>query len=172
MDQLLGDSGNDVLYGGADNDTLYGDGPSLALAYHGNDVLDGGDGDDFLWGDGGDDALFGGPGNDQLVGGTGVDTLEGGRGDDVLAGDAQDQVMVHAGDGVDTILRDPANPLTAIILGVGIGAEALQFAQAVGTDGSQFLTLILSPTDQVLIQHGLLDLGQAYTLRRHYPHPA
>jgi Ca2+-binding RTX toxin-like protein len=163
-DQLIGDSRNDVLYGDTDNDTLYGDSPSLALAYHGNDVLDGGDGDDFLWGDGGDDTLFGGADRDQLVGGTGVDTLEGGPGDDVLAGDAQDQAIVHAGDGVDTILRDPADPLTMILLDVGIDPEALQLAQAVGTDGSQFLTLILSPTDQVRIQHGLLDLGQAYTL--------
>jgi Ca2+-binding RTX toxin-like protein len=163
-DQLVGDSGNDVLYGGTDNDTLYGDGPSLALAYHGNDVLDGGDGDDFLWGDGGDDTLFGGADNDQLVGGTGIDTLEGGLGDDVLAGDAQDQVIVHAGEGVDTILRDPADPLTAITLDVGIDPEALQFSQMAGTDGSQFLALTLSPTDQVRIQHGLLDLGQAYTL--------
>ena len=163
-DQLVGDSGNDILYGGTDSDTLYGDGPSLALAYHGNDVLDGGDGDDFLWGDGGDDTLFGGAGKDQLVGGTGVDTLEGGQGDDVLSGDAQDQVIVHAGDGVDTILRDPANPLTALTLDVGIDPEALQFAKLIGTDGSEFLALVLSPTDQVRIQHGLLDLGQAYTL--------
>jgi Ca2+-binding RTX toxin-like protein len=58
-DQLVGNSGDNLLSGGDGNDTLKGGG--------GTDVLKGGDGDDTMYVDGAEDHVYGGQGNDTLV---------------------------------------------------------------------------------------------------------
>ena len=70
-DQLIGNSGANVLTGSAGDDNVRGRG--------GNDVLNGDDGHDFI---------VGGDGNDTLNGGNHDDYLRGGEGDDVIAGGA------------------------------------------------------------------------------------
>lgn len=58
-DELLGDSGSNVIEGGRSSDTLDGRG--------GDDILRGGGGDDFLTGGDGDDILNGGVGFDTAI---------------------------------------------------------------------------------------------------------
>jgi Ca2+-binding RTX toxin-like protein len=93
-EQLLGNSGKDLIRGKAGDDTLAG--------FNGNDRLEGGDGNDSLYGGNGsgttadgDDVLIGGAGNDILFGEQGNDTLIGGTGDD--------SYYYAAKGGVDTI---------------------------------------------------------------------
>ncbi|NLC70656.1 MAG: calcium-binding protein, partial [Desulfuromonadaceae bacterium] len=64
-DELLGTTGNDLIFGGDGLDSLVGN--------DGDDLLFGGEGDDTLDGSTGNDLLFGGAGNDLLSGGTGLD---------------------------------------------------------------------------------------------------
>lgn len=70
----------------------------------------------------GDDTIFGYGGNDSLGGGKGNDKLEGGKGDDTytlfdvspfylnreLIGETYDRVYEDAGNGIDTVIVDPA----------------------------------------------------------------
>jgi len=75
---LVGTSGDDIIYGYAGNDTLNGG--------SGNDILRGGAGNDTLNGSDGNDILIGGKGNDTLTGGAGVDVFKWDRGGDGAAG--------------------------------------------------------------------------------------
>lgn len=92
VDDVISNSGFDLLDGGAGNDRL--------RAREGNDILRGGDGDDELLAEVGDDLLDGGlgidrfdagPGDDELLARDGVpDTIDCGAGTDSLAMDLKD----------------------------------------------------------------------------------
>jgi Ca2+-binding RTX toxin-like protein len=99
-DVVDGRAGNDVLDMGAGNDTAYGG--------EGNDTITGGEGSDTLFGDAGDDTINGGDDDDWIDAGTGNDTVIGGLGVDVLAGgDGND--MIDGGDGDDSITGGAGN---------------------------------------------------------------
>ena len=83
VNDLDGDSQDNVLTGGVEGDDLNGHG--------GNDTLNGGGGADTLNGGAGDDILNGGAGDDStLNGGAGDDTLNGGAGNNSYAGGTGD----------------------------------------------------------------------------------
>nr|WP_281352690.1 calcium-binding protein [Skermanella pratensis] len=94
-DQLVGNSGNNVLSGGAGDDSLSGG--------NGADRLVGGTGRDTLRGDGGDDWLEGGQGNDVLDGGTGFDTVDYSDAPGAVAVDLNAGTATGA-DGTDTLI--------------------------------------------------------------------
>ena len=71
IENLIGGSGDDLLYGNARPNKL-----------------EGGAGADQLFGEADNDMLIGGPGNDTLQGGLGIDMLNGGAGGDTLNGGA------------------------------------------------------------------------------------
>ena len=116
INNITGDSANNVLTGGSNDDVLSGG--------DGNDTLNGGDGIDQLIGGLGDDILNGGAGNDLLTGGLGNDTLNGGDGNDTASYDyatgnvtvnlsLANQQTVAAGD-VDTFIFDNTTHLSTI----------------------------------------------------------
>ncbi|MBL6954741.1 MAG: calcium-binding protein [Alphaproteobacteria bacterium] len=80
MANIIGTSGDDILFGTAFDDWLDGlDGIDVLNAGDGQDGLSGGIGNDFLYGGAGDDWLNGGPGDDLLDGGANgpnVDTVD------------------------------------------------------------------------------------------------
>lgn len=98
--QILGNSGANVLDGLLGNDSIYG--------YAGNDTLNGGEGNDYLDGGDGTDMIYGGDGNDVLRGGIGENlayggTLDGGAGNDSLYGDVNGSEYLIGGDGNDRL---------------------------------------------------------------------
>ncbi|MEJ1095480.1 MULTISPECIES: calcium-binding protein [unclassified Pseudoxanthomonas] len=90
-EQLVGNSGKDLIKGLAGDDELFGMG--------GNDTLQGGDGNDYLAGGNGSGASSG---NDKLEGGAGADTLSGEEGTNTLIGGTGNDSYVYGG-GQDTI---------------------------------------------------------------------
>ncbi|MEM7667466.1 MAG: hypothetical protein AAF250_16595, partial [Pseudomonadota bacterium] len=76
-DEIIAETGDDVIYGGAGNDTINGN--EFADDLYGgaqDDTLNGGSGLDELFGGGGSDVLNGGASSDQLTGGGGADTFQ------------------------------------------------------------------------------------------------
>jgi Ca2+-binding RTX toxin-like protein len=69
----------------------------------GNDVIYTGGGMDLLYGGAGNDQLSGRAGNDYLDGGLGIDSLYGGKGDDTYVVDTPKDIVIEAGDGIDTV---------------------------------------------------------------------
>jgi len=104
-DSLYGEAGGDSLLGGDGDDFIRGDGPaSGSTTSDGDDTIDGGAGNDLIGGNGGHDLIQGGTGADSLYGSAGNDTLDGGLGDDYLAGGSgADVLVIHGGEGNDTI---------------------------------------------------------------------
>lgn len=95
-DEILGDSGNNILNGTEGPDVIRGKG--------GNDLINGLGGNDFLYGDEGDDILQGGDGNDWLDGGPGNDDMVGGSGDDTYYVDSPgDKVTESPTGGIDIV---------------------------------------------------------------------
>ncbi len=71
---------------------------------NGNDTIRGGKKADSINGGAGSDKLFGYAGNDTLIGGTGNDQFTGGKGnDEIRTGSGTNTVIIHKGDGNDTI---------------------------------------------------------------------
>jgi Ca2+-binding RTX toxin-like protein len=96
IENLIGGSGDDILYGDTGDNLLFGG--------DGRDILIGRDGDDTLQGGDGDDAFSSGAGNDILDGGEGIDRAaisgpSGIRVDLRIQGVAQD-----TGQGMDTLI--------------------------------------------------------------------
>jgi len=79
-DNIMGDSGNDIIIAGRGNDVAYGNADE--------DIIYGLQGSDQLWGGHGDDLLDGGAGRNRIYGGTGDDVIVTGRGRDHLEGNA------------------------------------------------------------------------------------
>lgn len=172
---ILGSSGNDVLWGNAGNDIITGN--------IGDDHIDGGPGNDTLLGDEGDDFISGGDGDDQIFGGAGNDILIGGNGSDIYymhvpvfghdviyeVGNFElntiyfsntinytDINFVFSGD--DLVLDAGASGSVTIIgqfLGDGTGIDLLKFL-----DGSEYdLRLVTPPnTDPVAVDDSFSGL--------------
>lgn len=115
--ELLGNSGDNILYGGDGNDYLQGD--------LGVDTLYGGDGNDSIYYDG-VDVVSGGPGVDTLDLGTGYvdmrmlpdfENATGNQGDNYITGNSLDNVTygepgndtLDGGIGADTMVGGPGN---------------------------------------------------------------
>jgi Ca2+-binding RTX toxin-like protein len=96
VENLTGSNFEDSLTGNDDANEL--------LGLEGNDILNGA---------GGNDALHGGGGDDVLSGGAGADVLAGGFGNDVYYFDGLDQVIEHAGQGIDTVYSSLSLSLSA-----------------------------------------------------------
>lgn len=117
-DTIAGGSGNDILYGDDGNDLLSGNsgddeldggfGADTMSGWSGSDTLIGGAGNDELSGEDGDDVLDGGDGNDTMNGGYGRDALSGGAGNDYMVG-RQDDDFLDGGDGADRVLGGDGN---------------------------------------------------------------
>lgn len=146
VDEIYGETNNDLLAGGVFRYLAFNDGmvqPSNTKpSSHdylsggtGKDGLYGFDGNDTLYGDDGDESgairvidsigfmrtvpagLFGGDGNDYLDGGRGRDDLDGGKGADVmLGGDGIDKLF--GGDGADRMEGGEGKDL--LVGGLGI----------------------------------------------------
>jgi Ca2+-binding RTX toxin-like protein len=110
---LIGGGGDDEIHGGGGDDVLDGDvGSDYLSGDAGLDELYGGVGDDTLDGRGGADELFGGDGNDTLDGGGGIDLYFGDSGDDVMANLDGLAETVDCGDGTaDDAEPDPLDTL-------------------------------------------------------------
>ena len=119
---VIGHTGDDLLYGSVGDDTFYGGaGKDLLRGGSGNDSIDGGTNDDYLLGGDGDDILIdtngnntldGGAGNDHLKGGEGLNTLIGGAGNDTFEG------------GMGTLIQAIDDEKDVIHFSHGIGVEA------------------------------------------------
>jgi Ca2+-binding RTX toxin-like protein len=159
-DTIAGGFGNDELFGGDGDDLLRGDCNSRSSGGHkgGNDIIHGGrgndriegkGGNDLLYGDEGNDRIWGDHGNDQIWGGLGNDTLHGGRGSDLLYGD----------EGNDRIWGDRGNDL----LQGGLGNDTLYggkgsdtFVLAVGEGTDTIRDFKLGQSDRIGLAGGLL----------------
>ena len=155
-DDLLGQSGPDLLFGQSGNDRLRGAaGNDLLFGGPGADRLEGGTDDDQLFGGEGrdlgwltparpvqsrnGDMLLGGAGTDRLYGQAGRDRLDGGTGDDLLVGGAGRDTFVFRS-GHDVIADfDPA--VDRLILDaelwsgtLGAATVAARFASRDGSD--------------------------------------
>lgn len=115
-EQLVGNSGKDLIKGLAGDDQLFGMG--------GNDTLQGGDGDDYLAGGNGSGT---GSGDDRLEGGAGADTLSGEDGANTLIGGAGNDSYVYGG-GQDTI-DNAEGGYDGVFFNDGITAENLAFTR-------------------------------------------
>jgi serralysin len=138
-DNLVGETGDDVIRGAAGDDTMSGgDGRDLIEGDVGDDRINGnvgadtiyaGDGADWalggkdgdqVYGDAGDDIVHGNMGNDSLWGGAGADIMRGGQGDDSVAG----------GDGADWLAGDRGSDT----LSGGTGADIFHSFDGAGLD--------------------------------------
>lgn len=115
-EQLVGNSGKDLIKGLAGDDQLFGMG--------GNDTLQGGDSDDYLAGGNGSGT---GSGDDRLEGGAGADTLSGEDGANTLIGGAGNDSYVYGG-GQDTI-DNTEGGYDGVFFNDGITAENLAFTR-------------------------------------------
>ena len=121
-DQLFGNLGADTVVGGEGGDLLAaGSRKQVDLADGGDDYLEGGAGDDTLFGSAGNTFLFGGEGNDTILAGPGADLIDGGSGDDRIS--AQGADVAYGGDGDDQIT---AFGTAAVVLHGGDGADSLR----------------------------------------------
>ncbi|MEK7815216.1 MAG: putative Ig domain-containing protein, partial [Pseudomonadota bacterium] len=173
-DELLGGDGDDKLWGDLDNATynqdqqitethgtlrLFNREYAAGFDAEGDDILDGGAGNDELYGGGGNDILRGGEGDDKLVGGEGADVLDGGAGDDLIYRDEFDTVVFRAGDGHDTV----TNATGGLLRIESLTLDQLGIESALGSDGSQYLTLAFGD-DSISVQGGFLGANQTYQL--------
>ena len=124
-EQLVGNTGKDLIQGLAGDDQLFGMG--------GNDTLQGGDGADYLAGGNGGGS---GSGNDRLEGGAGADTLTGEDGANALIGGAGDDDYVYGG-GQDTI-DNTGGGYDGVFFNNGITAQNLTFAR----DGDDLIVTV------------------------------
>ncbi|WP_050532010.1 calcium-binding protein [Pseudaestuariivita atlantica] len=85
-EEIIGNSGDNLIQGSGGADTLVG--------ASGSDTLEGGEGNDLIRGSTGNDVLAGQDQNDTLLGGIGADTLIGGAGTDNLRGQQGPDVFV------------------------------------------------------------------------------
>ena len=173
-DELIGGDGDDKLWGDLDNATynqdqqitethgtlrLFNREYAAGFDAEGDDILDGGAGNDELYGGGGNDILRGGEGDDKLVGGEGADVLDGGAGDDLIYRDEFDTVVFRAGDGHDTV----TNATGGLLRIESLTLDQLGIESALGSDGSQYLTLAFGD-DSISVQGGFLGANQTYQL--------
>jgi Ca2+-binding RTX toxin-like protein len=121
LDNVLGGSGDDVLWGGLGANDLTGNG-----------------GNDILIGQAGNDRLFGNAGRDLLIGGLGRDELNGGSGDDILI----------AGRTSSDNLLSRLNDLRSAWIGAGGYATRVStLRSSVGTSGASLKATINVVTD-------------------------
>ena len=121
-DQLFGNLGADTVVGGEGSDLLAAGGrKQVDLADGGDDYLDGGAGNDTLYGSAGNTFLFGGDGDDVIMAGPGADLIDGGAGNDRIS--AQGADVAYGGDGDDQIT---AFGTAAVVLHGGDGADSLR----------------------------------------------
>lgn len=148
-DNLIGETGDDVIRGAAGDDTLSGgEGGDLVEGDVGDDRINGnmgadsiyaGDGADWalggkdadqVYGEAGDDIVHGNMGNDSLWGGAGADIVRGGQGDDSVSGG--DNADWLAGDrGADTLSGGAGADVFHSFDGAGID-RILDFSRAEG----------------------------------------
>ncbi len=101
MNELFGDSGDDVIFGGIDADSIFGgDGIDKIYGLDGDDIIAAGNGG--LPGTSGSaqaDLVLGLNGNDTISGGDGLNIFFGGNGDDILIGgsNAENRLLGQAG---------------------------------------------------------------------------
>jgi Ca2+-binding RTX toxin-like protein len=174
VDNLTGDSSDNILVGWGEADTLSG-----------------GDGDDELYGyalfvdmsssTDGNDTLYGDAGNDKIVGGAGEDYIDGGAGADILTGDGSvldptgggiiddysseasflggargsDTFVIRKGDGGST--KNDADTITDYQTGTDILglAGGLQFGQLVISDDGGDTVIRHSDGEYLTILQGI-----------------
>ena len=118
-DDLVGTSGNDLIYGYQDDDSIAGgNGADTIRGGGGDDSINGENGADRIHGDTGNDIISGGADADQLYGDSGIDALDGGLGNDLLDGGAGDDMMA-GGLGNDVYLVDTPGDVVTEIAGEG-----------------------------------------------------
>ncbi|WP_170419562.1 cadherin-like domain-containing protein [Ruegeria atlantica] len=153
FENVIGSSGNDVLFGSSESNELTGGGGNDRIfAAEGNDYLNGGAGNDELTGGAGLDVLEGGAGDDMLFGRNGDDTLNGGIGDDILSGGNNSDTFVFAsGDGRDRIV-DFEVGVDLIRITSGVRFEDLVFA-----NGASGVSINYGTGDQIVVEGIDLD---------------
>ena len=137
----LGSDGVTYLRGSGANDSIASTGGAVFIfGFEGDDVLTGSEAGDSLYGNTGADVLTGAGGDDLLVGNEGADVLLGGAG--------ADQFLLAPGNGSDLIV-DFTDGSDRILLGGGLTAANITFADAVVTVGgaSVPVTNILNGTE-------------------------
>lgn len=100
---ILGTSGNDVLWGSEYADQIWaGSYEDFVAGLGGDDWMEGEDGNDLMFGESGNDYMFGGAGNDTLYGGYSNNYLSGGDGDDFIVSNYASDT-IYGGAGNDTL---------------------------------------------------------------------
>jgi Ca2+-binding RTX toxin-like protein len=148
VDNLYGDSKNNLLVGDGGNDYMDG--------YAGDDRLWGGFGDDQLHGGEGDDRLDGDEGNDWLYGLSGVDGLYGGDGDDYLLG-GYGADIIDGGNGADTLVVEADGGGLDVLFGQA-GADTFVIS-AYGYEKSSYLGAVDTIADFSAAQGDRLSIN-------------
>lgn len=116
--QILGGSGDDILFGGSNNDLINGSSD--------NDFIDGGAGNDILSGQADNDIIYGGAGDDDIHTGSGDDTVFGGSGRDLITSSNGNNTVVAGQDDDFILIEHDRNGDTAIVTG-GDGKDLFGF---------------------------------------------
>ena len=149
-DELMGQSGNDLLLGGAGRDIVNGGaGDDALFGQADEDHLRGGAGNDIVSGASGDDRIAGGGGNDSLNGGSGSDVISGGMGDDLIRGSSGNDTVL-GGNGRDTIFAGEGDD----VIREFIGGNVIR-----GNDGNDTVIYMSTASVTVDLTAGLATAG-------------